>query len=367
MSRSVGIELASASSEEQSTSNDFVVDANVVAAFPAGSRIKSAIQLAKSTWTTTARLRVEFPEGFEREYFLKSASDDAGRNLAKGEFHAMSEIFNVVSDMVPRPLSWGKYATGYPETYYTLSEFIDMNDCLPDPDRLCEQLARLHNESRSPTGQFGFHTVTCQGKTPQAVSWEDSWTAFFLKLLRHVVRLDFEVNGYWEMLDILERRVMAQVIPNLIGALERDGRRVKPCLIHADLWEGNTGTSRRTGDVLIFDAAAFYAHNEMETGNWRCHYNKIHRRVYRDTYLRYVRPSEPAGQWDDRNRMYSIYFNIIFSVNHGSAGEAVRQAAYDDMYFLVDKYAPFSKTEGPRRLMEGERVLLSAERDHNIS
>ncbi|KAK7521948.1 kinase [Phyllosticta citriasiana] len=297
MSRSVGIELMSASRVEQSRSNDFVVDANVVAAFPAGSRVKSAIRLAKSTWTTTARLRVEFPEGFEREYFLKSDTDDAGHDLAKGEFHAISEIFNVVPDMVPRPLSWGKYAK-----------------------------ARLHNESRSPTGQFGFHIVTCQGQTPQAVSWEHSWTAFFLKLLRHVVRLDFEVNGCWEMLDLLERRVMAQVTPNLIGALERDGRRVEPCLIHADLWEGNTGTSRRTGDVLIFDAAAFYAHNGMETGNWRCHCNKIHRRVYRDTYLRYVRPSEPAGQWDDRNRMYSIYFNIIFPVNHGSAGEAVRQA-----------------------------------------
>ncbi|KAK8168389.1 Fructosamine/Ketosamine-3-kinase [Phyllosticta citrichinensis] len=143
-----------------------------------------------------------------------------------------------------------------------------MDECVPDPDQPCRKLSRLHQESKSPTGQFGFHSVTCQGKTPQAASWESSWTAFFLKLLRHVVRLDFETNGCWEELDVLKRRVIAQVIPKLIGALERDGRLVKPCLIHADLWEGNTGTSRNTGEVVIFDAASFYAHNEMDTGNY---------------------------------------------------------------------------------------------------
>ncbi len=140
-----------------------------------------------------------------------------------------------------------------------------------------------------------------------------------------MVDIDLKTNGSWEELEKLEKRIFSNVIPRLIGNLEKDGRTVKPCLIHADLWEGNTGTSYDNGNIYIFDSGAFYAHNEMEIGDWRCHYNKIHNKVYTKTYLRHYGPSEPKEEWDDRNRMYCIYYNIIYSVNHMSQGKAVRQ------------------------------------------
>ena len=91
--------------------------------------------------------------------------------------------------------------------------------------------------------------------------------------------LDFETNGPWEELRKVEERTLSRVIPRLIGALEADGRSIKPCLIHADLWEGNTGTSYDTSEIFLFDAGAYYAHNEMEIGDWRCPYNKINARI----------------------------------------------------------------------------------------
>jgi protein-ribulosamine 3-kinase len=63
------------------------------------------------------------------------------------------------------------------------------------------------------------------------------------KLLQRVIDLDFKTNGYREEFDKLEKRIFSHIIPRLLGNLERDGRTVKPCLIYADLWEGNTGTS----------------------------------------------------------------------------------------------------------------------------
>ncbi|KAB8269278.1 hypothetical protein BDV30DRAFT_242587 [Aspergillus minisclerotigenes] len=96
--------------------------------------------------------------------------------------------------------------------------------------------------------------------------------------------------------EILARRCVEAVVPRLIGALERDGRKVKPYLIHGDLWEGNTGTSLETGGIYVFDSAAFYAHNEMGTGGWRCHYNNIHDPVYTQTYLSLVPPSDPRDE-----------------------------------------------------------------------
>lgn len=36
------------------------------------------------------------------------------------------------------------------------------------------------------------------------------------------------------------------------------------------------------------------------------------------------------------------------------------------MYYLIDKYAPFSTGEGPPRLEKSEMATLSAERDHTV-
>ena len=308
-----------------SISGDFPLDENVIASFPSGTKVLSANRFGASAWTITARVNVELPDGSTARYFLKCATEERGRIMMEGEYNAMSELHKTMPNFVPKPIAWGKHQMDRPDTYYLLSQFIDMSDRVPDPNQLCSKLAQLHRNSVSPTGKFGMHVTTCQGRTPQAVSWESSWTTFFTNLIQHVSTLDFETNGDWEELALLEERAFEQVIPRLIGALERDGRSVKPCLIHADLWEGNTGTSYETGDVYIFDSGAFYAHNEMEIGDWRCQYNKIHNKVYTRTYLRHYGPSEPKEEWDDRNRMYSLYYNIIYSVNHMSQGKAVRQ------------------------------------------
>jgi protein-ribulosamine 3-kinase len=245
---------------------NFPVDENVVAKLPEGARIVSADRHGTSAWTVTARLLVELPDGENQRYFLKCASDEAGRRLMEGEFHAMSELYKAMPNMVPKPHAWGRYAVKTPETYFFLQEYIEMSDRVPAPDQLCKKLALLHRNSVSPTGKFGFHVNTCQGRIQQDVGWEESWAKLFEKMLKHVIQQDFSVNGYWEEMDILEQRLLGHVVPRLIGAMERDGRLIKPSLIHADLWEGNTGTSIDTGDIYIFDAAAFYAHNEMEIG-----------------------------------------------------------------------------------------------------
>jgi protein-ribulosamine 3-kinase len=92
-----------------------------------------------------------------------------------------------------------------------------------------------------------------------------------------------------------------------------------------DLWEGNTATSRTTGNIYVFDAGSYYAHNEMEIALWRGPYNKIHNPIYTRIYLKYYPPAAPVEEWDDRNRMYSVYYNILYSVNFGGEGKAVRQ------------------------------------------
>ena len=304
---------------------NFPLDKNVISCFPEGTKILSADRYGSSAWTVTARIFTELADGTPKKYFLKCATEDAGHAMMEGEFWAMTELYKTIPTAIPKPLARGKFQIGNPPTYFFLCDFVDMSNQVPDPDKLCALIIDLHRNSVSPTGKFGFHVRTCNGRTPQAVEWESSWTTCFTNMMVQVMADDFETNGPWPELEQVGASIISRVIPRLIGAVERDGRSVKPCLIHADLWEGNTGTSLETGGIILFDAGSYYAHNEMETGDWRCPYNKVNSKVYTKTYLRHYGASEPTEEWDDRNRMYSVYFDIIYSVNHMLHGRSVRE------------------------------------------
>jgi protein-ribulosamine 3-kinase len=103
-------------------------------------------------------------------------------------------------------------------------------------------------------------------KFPQALDWDENGASFFAKMFRAALKLDAETNGRWKELDDIGEKTLNKVIPRLLEALQAEGRTIKPCLIHGDFWEGNTGLSN--GRTYIFDAGVYYAHNEMELGIW---------------------------------------------------------------------------------------------------
>lgn len=147
----------------------------------------------------------------------------------------MSELYKTLPTSVPKPHAWGKLTVKSPPTYFFLCDFLNISDRLPDPAIVGARLAELHQRSISPTGNFGFHVPTYDGKLPQAVNWNSSWPSCFSKLLVGISELDSEVNGPWkELQDVLDQ-VVSHVIPRLLGALELEGRVVKPCLIHGDV------------------------------------------------------------------------------------------------------------------------------------
>jgi protein-ribulosamine 3-kinase len=147
--------------------------------------------------------------------------------------------------------------------------------------------------------------------------WDPSWQSFFTKMLQHSIKIDTQENGTWDALSTVSARVIDSVIPLLLGPLESDGRTVKPSLIHGDLWDGNIGTDCETGDVYVFDAGAYYAHNEMELGMWRCERHRfVNNKIYLREYLRNAGVSEPVEMFDDRNRLYCIYMNMWASAHH---------------------------------------------------
>ena len=303
-------------------------------ALPRGLTILSADSYGSSAWSVTARINAKKPNGTPARFFLKvrlghcsAAQAKSGRSVFKcttessgqaqlaGEFAAMSELYKTIPSLVPQPRAYGQLRLKAPATYFFICDFVNISDRLPDPASLATRLAELHRNSVSPTGKFGFHVPTYDGKLPQTTDWDSSWPSYFGKLLTGVLRLDIEVNGPWKELEDLAERVVQEVVPRLLGALESDGRSIKPCLIHGDLWEGNIGTDIETGNIYIFDACSYYAHNEMEIGMWRTEHHRMKAKAYKCEYLRNMEPSEPVDEWDDRNRLYSDKTKLMYSAH----------------------------------------------------
>ena len=176
----------------------------------------------------------------------------------------MSAIHQLAPKFVPTPIACGTL-TAVPDTHFFLCDFREMKTEMPDPHQFGALLSAMHQKSISPNGKFGFHTTTYAGNLPQYVEWEDSWETFFAKSMRHALDLEIERKGQSQELEDLCHVLFEKVIPRLLRPLESDGRKVKPSLVHGDLWHANSGVDSKTNQPLVFDACCFYAHNECKS------------------------------------------------------------------------------------------------------
>ena len=235
----------------------------------------------------------------------------------EGEYNSMLELYKVMPKFVPKPYCWGKFSsTTTIETYFFLSDFIEMSNKLPNPRTFCTQLAELHKKSVSPTGKFGFHMTTCHGRYPQVTPWESSWVTSYTNFLKGAMDIARTNNEPWPEFDAVSEKILTTVIPAVLGHLESNGRSIKPSLIHSDCWEGNIGTDYATGQIFVFDSGCFYAHHELEPAMWRCKRSRLGGKTYLKEYLRHSSVSEPVEMFEDRGRVYNLTFNFWHICHH---------------------------------------------------
>lgn len=159
--------------------------------------------------------------------------------MTQGEYRSMLEIYSVTPRFAPKPLTWGTFKSN-PNLHFFLCDFITMDNQLPEISKFAESLAELHRESKSPDGKFGFYVPTYNGNLFQDVRWTDTWEECFLNGTRKDFQLEREACGPSPELEKLSVLLLEKVIPRLLRPLETEGRTVKPCLVHGDLWHGNS-------------------------------------------------------------------------------------------------------------------------------
>ncbi|KAJ8124086.1 hypothetical protein ONZ43_g109 [Nemania bipapillata] len=260
----------------------------------------------------------------------------------EGEFESLKAIHNVSPELAPLPYAWGRFketALLSDATYFLLAQFREVGEQPPDPLKFTARLADFHKKSESPTGKFGFHVTTCHAKLPQVTDcWEDSWEVLYKKQLAQMIRLDEEKHGEWPEFQKVCKLTLEKVIPRLLGPLQSEGRTIKPCLVHGDLWDENTATDMDTGEPFVFDAGSFYGHNEYEIGNWRSARHRLSDKMYVKNYKRNFPVSEPEDEWDDRNLLYSLRYDLGTAILIPGCNQ--RQAVKDNMTLLCKKFCP---------------------------
>ncbi|KAJ5917439.1 hypothetical protein N7466_010993 [Penicillium verhagenii] len=298
------------------------IDPAVLRELPEVCKVISIKTRGESFWAHTGRIDVLLPDGTAQAFFVKVITTELGMNVTR--------------KFVPKPIACGTFST-IPDTYFFLCQFREMGSEMPDPHKFAALLSSLHEKSISPNGKFGFHTTTYAGNLPQYVGWEDSWEAFFAKSMRQALDLEIARKGPSEELDALCLALFEKVIPRLLGPLESDGRKVKPSLVHGDLWYGNAGIDiTKDNQPLVFDACCFFAHNEYEFGQWRPVCNRFGN-DYVAAYNKFIPISEPQEDFDGRLDLYRLRFDTHVSALFPEK-EELRTQVLDVMRDLVQRY-----------------------------
>lgn len=300
----------------------------------------------------------------EENFFIKISVGHHGREALKGEFTSTSAMSSVVPGFCPEPIAWGTFESDQDIHFYMCKFYNFHNDGrMPNPESFCQNLANLHKKSESPNRKFGFDCTTYNGDLPQNNTWHDSWEAFFANGLRHILDVRKARAGpHPAELEKLLPTLFDVVIPRLLRPLESNGRKVKPSLVHGDLWYGNASVLVESDQAIVYDPASFYAHNECitslisptlaksrraglkknfhadELGNWLPPRNKFNK-AYFDAYHSLVEKSEPKEDYDDRNSLYSLYVSSNSSINPVWTENSLRHSSTDGSTYMQLRFS----------------------------
>ncbi|KAI0527862.1 Fructosamine kinase-domain-containing protein [Xylaria bambusicola] len=323
-----------------------VVDENIIEVLPSVKEIVSVSKSGESAWARASRIDVLHEDNSKESYFMKVSQGHDGLESLKGEYESTSAIYSITPDFCPRPIAWGTFKTDNDSHFY-ICKFYEFTDGLPNPKMFCANLARLHSSHSSPTGRFGFHVVTYNGDLPQDNTWSDSWEAFFESGFRHVLNVREARAGPSAELDELLQPFFGNVIPRLLRPLETGGNTIQPSLVHGDLWCGNAAiTDEDTEEGIVFDPSSFWGHNEYELGNWRPERNKFTRKYF-NAYHSHIPKSAPEDDYDDRNALYAMRFNLNAATLFPSQ-KVYLDMVIDEMKRLVEKFPDGYTGHSPR-------------------
>ncbi|TBU63785.1 fructosamine kinase PKL/CAK/FruK [Dichomitus squalens] len=256
-----------------------------------------------------------------QRYFAKiGRQDDKDRFV--GEAESLKAMYAAAPGLVPRLLSCGVIDNENKERDvdvgrpYFLSEYKDIGPLSSSAAKILGKRVATELHAYKSKDGYGFHIPTFCGATRQDNGWFKTWPECFDALIGGLAEKLKEQGGYDSLCEQVAE-VRERVIPALLDPLD-----IQPVLLHGDLWSGNTGIDRSTGEPVIFDPSSYYGHNEADLAIGRM-FGGIPESFYA-TYNEYLPKSEPREEYGLRQDLYQLYHYLNHTVLFGGgyAGSA---------------------------------------------
>ncbi|KAK0199238.1 fructosamine kinase PKL/CAK/FruK, partial [Desarmillaria ectypa] len=246
-------------------------------------------------------------------YFAKVGHPSEAEQYG-GEVESLKAINAAAPGLAPKVIASG-IDNGHP---YFISDYKDFGSLSDNAGaELGKRLATELHQYSSDRG-FGFHVPTFCGATRMKNGWFDTWEECYSEMIGDLLNQLKGEGGRYDKLCRKGDEIKARAIPQLLGPLK-----IKPALLHGDLWSGNTGLERLTGKPIIFDPSSFYGHNEADLAIARI-FGGIPRSFFA-VYHQHFPKTEPIEQYELRGDLYELfhYLNhtVLFGGGYASSAE----------------------------------------------
>ncbi|KAK4214682.1 Fructosamine kinase-domain-containing protein [Rhypophila decipiens] len=318
---------------------DNCLDPAIRRALPEGSVVLSISQHGRTNWAQGLKLETESPSPRKADnrrekkaYFIKVTTRNRALEMARGEFESHKAMHIYTPENTTRPIAAGPLETN-PSHAFFMTEFRHPDpEKRPSPMELAMILRKLHNSSISSVdsrGRFGFPVTTFKGYVPLDNSWTDSWEEWFTRQFKLDVKFEQSVRGPDpEMDNELLEEFCKKVIPRLLRPLQTEGRAIKPCFVHTDIWHGNVHFDRESEVPIVFDALELEMFHHPRYG-WGPEYLQA--------YIDLMPASEPKDDFEDRVALYAMR-NYIVSAGLWDHWAYMRGVVKEEMKRLLAKY-----------------------------
>ncbi|TRM65877.1 Fructosamine/Ketosamine-3-kinase [Schizophyllum amplum] len=234
-----------------------------------------------------------------KHYFAKVGSSSEAEQF-EGEAQSLVALGDGCPELVPKVFAHGA-ADGRP---YFVSEYKNMGSLTEVAGiRLGELMGMKLHRHTSPNGQFGFDVPTHCGATRMENGWYPTWEELYSAKIG-------------ELLTALKGSRFSELCSKGEQVRKREcPLSIEPVILHGDLWSGNAGTDKATGEPAIFDPSSFYGHNEFDLAIARVFGG--FRPSFYNAYHKHFPKAEPADQYELRMALYEMFHYLNHTVIFG--------------------------------------------------
>lgn len=200
----------------------------------------------KHTCQTPVNLSFRISNGFQH-YFIKLNNKESLINF-QAEAYSLKQLGKLSHIACPKVASIG---IAQDKSFLAL-EHVNFSSAKPlQWYDFGHELAVMHQETSH--GQFGWQHDNFIRDTIQPNHWRSNWSVFFA-----------EQRIAWQLQLLMEKSILLGDI-DYISQFCHDllsQHYVTPCLVHGDLWQGNTGFTCE--QAMLFDPACYYGDREVD-------------------------------------------------------------------------------------------------------